>query len=106
MQGENMQVGMILNSWEAKKLVNCSDAEIAKRLSSIYFLIGLRPQHFPTKEEDKIIFTYIRTKFGHRTIDELYNAFDLAINQQLELEENFFLLKIIWVIIKGRLQML
>ena len=53
----------------------------------IYFVIGLRPHHFPTKEEDLILFAYIRKKFPNRTIDELYLAFDLAINEKLDIDD-------------------
>lgn len=50
-------------------------------------MIGLRPHHFPSKEEDIFIFQYLRKKYGNRTIDELYLAFDLAINNKLDIDE-------------------
>ena len=74
----------ILNS---KLIKDASDYEISKELLKIYFIIGLRPQHFPTKEQDSFIFKYLKAKFGHKTLEELYLAFDLAINQKLDLED-------------------
>jgi hypothetical protein len=50
-------------------------------------MIGLRPQHFPTKEEDVFLFKYIRNKYGKHSIDELYLAFDLAINNKLDIDD-------------------
>lgn len=47
-------------------------------------MIGLRPQHFPSPEEDLFIFNYLRVNFGHKTLDELYLAFDLAIKGELD----------------------
>lgn len=87
MHEKNTPIGIIHNAFQSKLLSDCSDGEIAQRLSMIYFLIGLRPKHFPTKEEDKVLFTYIRNKYGNRTIDELYLAFDLAINEQLDIDD-------------------
>ena len=49
-------------------------------------MIGLRPQHFPSPEEDIFIFNYLRANFGHKTLDELYLAFDLAIKGKLDIE--------------------
>jgi len=49
-------------------------------------MIGLRPQHFPSPEEDLFIFNYLRVNFGHKTLDELYLAFDLAIKGKLDIE--------------------
>lgn len=50
-------------------------------------MIGLRPQHFPTKEEDVFLFRYIRSHYGRHSIDELYLAFDLAINNKLDIDD-------------------
>ena len=49
-------------------------------------MIGLRPQHFPSPEEDLFIFNYLRVNFGHKTLDELYLAFDLAIKRELDVD--------------------
>lgn len=80
-------IGTIHKAAAAKKLIDCTDAELAKRLSMIYFIIGLRPQHFPSKEEDYFLFSYIRKKYATYSIDELYLAFDLAINNKLDIDE-------------------
>ena len=49
-------------------------------------MIGLRPQHFPSPEEDLFIFNYLRINYGHKTLDELYLAFDLAIKGTTEVD--------------------
>lgn len=81
------QTDTIHKARRSKLLLDCTDSEIAQRLSLVYFMIGLRPQHFPTKEEDVLIFKYIRLKYGKQTIDELYLAFDLAINGNLDIDD-------------------
>jgi hypothetical protein len=83
----NTQIAIIQKAWRSPLLAEVNDAELAQRLSLIYFTIGLRPHHFPTKEEDFILFAYIRKKYGFRTLDELYLAFDLAINEKLDVDD-------------------
>lgn len=84
----NMQTDTIKKAWQSKLLCECTDKELAQRLTLIYFIIGLRSHHFPTKEEDFILFNYIRKKYGNRTIDEFYLAFDLAINNKLDIDDH------------------
>ena len=72
---------------KSKKIVDCTSREIIEKLSIIYMLIGLRPQHFPTQSEDVLILTFIKKHFGHKSIDELYLAFELAITGELDVED-------------------
>lgn len=70
-----------------KRISDASDIEIAQKLSIIYYLIGLRPNHFPTPEEDAFLYGYIRKKYSHKTLEELVLAFELAIDNKLDLED-------------------
>jgi hypothetical protein len=73
-----------LRKMDSVKISEASDAEIAKTLVTVYYLIGLRPDHYPTPEEDQFIFNYLRNKYGFRKLDEITMAFDLAINDFLD----------------------
>ena len=81
-----MPIDTLLKAKKTTLISQCSNEEIGKRLSLIYFMIGLRPQHFPSPEEDLFIFNYLRINYGHKTLDELYLAFDLAIKGTTEVD--------------------
>ena len=49
--------------------------------------IGLRQQHYPNQMALSFIVNYLRTNFSHKTIDELYLAFELAIQNKLDVED-------------------
>lgn len=70
-----------------KKLAESSRDEIAQALVKIYYIIGLRPQHFPTKEMDDFLFSYIMHNYGHRSIREMLHAFNLAIHGELDIDD-------------------
>lgn len=70
----------------AKLVSQATDGDISKVFAGIFFVIGLRRQHFPTQQEDKLIFAYLRTHYGHKSLDELTLAFNLAIKGELELK--------------------
>jgi hypothetical protein len=74
-----MQTDTIMKSETTKKIKDCTDFELSKTLSIVYYLIGLRKQHFPTKEEDSFLFSYIRKNYGEKGIEEIIAAFDFAI---------------------------
>jgi len=110
-----MQTDGIIKILKSKKIIDCSPKEIIEKLSIIYMMIGLRPQHFPTQIEDQMLLTFIKKHFGHKSIDELYLAFELAITGELEIDDvkvydQFtleYLMRIMngykrWLIIKSR----
>ena len=78
------QVDTIRTAKRGRLIANANNSEIAKTLSMIYFMVGLRPQHFPTMEEDQFIFKYIRQNFPEITLEEIYLAFDVAIKGESE----------------------
>lgn len=49
-------------------------------------MVGLRPQNYPVFQEKTDLHNYIRYKYGHKTLSEFVLAFDLAINQELDLK--------------------
>lgn len=50
-------------------------------------LVGLRPQHFPTQQEDVLLITFIKKHFARQGIEELYYAFELAITGELDIDD-------------------
>lgn len=72
---------------KAKLLRDSTNAELAKEFQKIYFIIGLRPQHFPDDNQSVLIFNYLRSSYPLRTLDELFLAFDLAIKGMFEVDE-------------------
>ena len=69
-----------------KRIADATDTELAETHTRLFFVIGLRPQHFPSKEEDRAIYGYLRANYGHKTLDELLYAFNLAIKGELNLK--------------------
>jgi hypothetical protein len=80
-------IDIVKSCANSKLIKDSSDSELADRLLKIYYLIGLRPKFFPTREMDAFLFNYIRENYGHRNIDELYLAFDLAVKRRFEVKE-------------------
>lgn len=83
----------IINVDKAKKVLSgklisdSTEDEIKDKLKIIYAMIGLRPQHFPVDEEKQFLHQYITSKYGNKTLNELVLAFDLAIQNQLDVED-------------------
>lgn len=67
--------------------MDCTNAEIGKKLAAIYLMIGLRKQHLPTEIEDKLLFDYLRLHYSQKTLEEVVFAFDLAIRSELDLRD-------------------
>jgi hypothetical protein len=80
-------VNQIKSALSGLKIEDASDKELSEKFVLIYWMIGLRPQHFPTAEQDQFLFNYIRVNFAKRTTSELVLAFDKAINGVLDIEE-------------------
>jgi len=74
------------NALRDKLIDDCTEDEIKVKLILIYSMVGLRSQFYPVNEEKKNLHDYIRLKFGKKTLSELVLAFDLAINNELELK--------------------
>lgn len=71
----------------AKKITDATDGEIQDRLLKTFLLVGLRMQHYPDKLHNQFLINYIRKEYGHKTLDELQLAFELAIKQELDIDD-------------------
>jgi hypothetical protein len=69
------------------KIQDATDKQLSEKFVLIYWMVGLRPQHFPTAEQDQFLFNYLRSNFGSRTTTELVLAFDRAINGVLDVDD-------------------
>ena len=67
---------------------DCTEDEIKAKLTLIYSLVGLRPQHYPSGQEKIDLHNYIVLKYGQKTLAELVLAFDLAISGELEITKD------------------
>lgn len=83
----NTQIDIVKKALTGKLIAEATDKELSNRLSLVYMLIGLRPQHFPTQEQDVFIFNYIRSHYGQKTLDEITLAFDKAIQGELDIDD-------------------
>jgi hypothetical protein len=80
-------VNKVKEALSANKIADASDHELSEKFVLVYWMIGLRPQHFPTAEQDQFLFNYIRVNFAKRTTSELVLAFDRAINGVLDVDD-------------------
>lgn len=74
------------NALQDKLIMECTEDEIRPKLALIFSMVGLRPQHFPSGQEKQDLHDYLRMKFGKKTLSELVLAFDLAINNELDIK--------------------
>ena len=77
----------IVNILLSKKIADSTDGEIQDGLLKIFLLVGLRMQHYPDKLHNQFLINYIRKEYAHKTLDELQLAFELAIKQQLDIDD-------------------
>jgi len=77
----------IVNILLSKKITDATDGEIQDRLLKTFLLVGLRMQHYPDKLHNQFLINYIRKEYGHKTLDELQLAFELAIKQELDIDD-------------------
>lgn len=69
-----------------KMIQDCTEQEIKDKLTLIYSMVGLRVQHYPSGQEKQDLHDYLQMKYGKKTLSELVLAFDLAINNELDLK--------------------
>jgi hypothetical protein len=72
---------------QAQKIADASDQKIKETFIKIFLLVGLRQQHYPNELALTFIINYLRKTFGHKTIEELYLAFELAIQNKLDVDD-------------------
>lgn len=75
------------------KLADMPEEDLKKVLKYIFMLVGIRGQNIPTGEEKQFLHLYIRKFYGTHTAGEVRLAFDMAIQNRLEVDpktyENF-----------------
>jgi hypothetical protein len=79
-------INSIKTALSGLSIADATDKQLAEKMAMIYLLVGLRKQHFPVDIENFLIFSYLRTEYGHKTLDELGLAFNLAIKGELDLK--------------------
>lgn len=72
---------------QAQKIADANDQKIKETLIKIFLLVGLRQQHYPNEMAITFIINYLRNTLGHKTIDELYLAFELAVQNKLDVDD-------------------
>lgn len=82
-----MQIDMIREMSKSKRIGDATDSEIVKRFALIFTIIGLRSQHYPTREQDIILISFLRKHYSFRRLDELVYAFELAMKRDLDLDD-------------------
>ena len=87
MPTQHTPIDLLRKAMQAKLVRDASNAELAAEFQKIYFIIGLRPHHFPDDNQSVLIFNYLRTSYPLRTLDELFLAFDMAIKGIFEVNE-------------------
>jgi hypothetical protein len=82
-----MQCTNLFTVLQAQKIADANDQKIKETLIKIFLLVGLRQQHYPNEMAITFIVNYLRNTLGHKTIDELYLAFELAVQNKLDVED-------------------
>jgi len=75
----SIQIDSILKAKNSKAIEDATDHEIVQNFAYIYLLIGLREEHYPTKEQDLVTIGFLRKYYGQRRLMELRLAFEFAI---------------------------
>jgi len=83
----NTQTEVVRKALSGVKVCEAEDNDLYRTLSIIYLIVGLRPHHFPTKQEDTVILGFLREEYALKTLDELILAFKLAMKGELDLED-------------------
>lgn len=73
-----------------QKLADMPEAELKNVLRYVFALIGIRGQNLPVDEEKEFLHQYIRKFYGTHTGAEVRMAFDMAIQNRLEVDPRAF----------------
>lgn len=69
-----------------KKLRDVDEEELKKALRYVFMVVGIRGQNIPTGVEKEFLHAYIVKHFGGHTPAEIRQAFDMAVQGQLDLD--------------------
>lgn len=67
-------------------ITTLSSVELITTLNRVFLLIGLRKQQYPTPEEDLFNVAFIKKNYGHKTPDEIIEAFELAVTGKIDVD--------------------
>jgi len=84
---QNGSTDLIANILAGKRIADSNDIEIQQKLLKIFVLVGLRMQHYPDKLNNQFLINFIKKEYYIKTLDELEFAFELAIKQELDLDD-------------------
>lgn len=84
---QNGSIDLITNILSGKRIADATEVEIQQKLLKIFVLVGLRMQHYPDKLNNQFLINFIKKEYFFKTLDELEFAFELAIKQELELDD-------------------
>lgn len=83
-----VNVNRAKNALNDKLIGECTEDEVKAKLKLIYSMVGLRPNNYPQDQEKTDLHHYIFLKYGKKTLSEFVLAFDLAINNELDLSRD------------------
>ncbi len=83
-----VNVNRAKNALNDKMICECTEDEVKSKLKLIYSMVGLRPNNYPQEQEKTDLHHYIFLKYSKKTLSELVLAFDLAINNELDLSRD------------------
>jgi len=86
MPSEVGQINQVTNAQFGRKIKIAEDGEIEKLLQTLFVMVGLRAHHLPEGEEVDVLLTFIRFNYAETTIDEFILAFNLALQDKLDIE--------------------
>lgn len=76
----------IVKALNSKLIEDASEFELQETMLKIFVLIGLRKEHYPNEYENQFFINYLKKHYSHKTIDEFYMAFELAVQGKLDIE--------------------
>ena len=83
-----VNVNRAKNALNDKLICECTEEEVKAKLKLLYSMVGLRPNNYPQDQEKTDLHHYIFLKYGKKTLSEFVLAFDLAINNELDLRRD------------------
>lgn len=81
-----MQASRLAAALEQKKIVDCPPAALSEALFYAMAKVGLRAGNMPENDEWLLLLAHATNLYGHKTPEEIKLAFDLAIDDKLDLE--------------------
>lgn len=71
----------------SKPIAQCNDLEVQQKLAYAMMLVGIKPQNIPIGADCSFLINQIKKIFPFNRLSEIQLAFDLAIANQLDIEE-------------------